>query len=251
MPTPRQLRNPPIVEVAIDFRVKSRPAFQAASFTEVHAAIRDRFPHERRQSLSQTVWKLSDEGSTGPVTTERGLIGYHFLTADERTIAQFRIDGFTYNRLAPYTRWEDVFPEAIELFERYTAIAQHEGIIRLAVRNINRIDLPSQPFDLDRFFTAAPKVPEGLPQTIAGFLSRITIAGGGLATAVHVTQALEYRDSRAAVILDIDAFRDFSVPPDDRAAIVQTFDSLRVFKNEVFFRHITDECTQYLERESQ
>ena len=38
--------------------------------------------------------------------------GYVFTSADGKQVVQYRLDGFTFSRLRPYTRWEEVFAEA-------------------------------------------------------------------------------------------------------------------------------------------
>ncbi len=45
-------------------------------------------------------------------------------TPDRLNVAQFRRDGFTFNRLRPYTKWEEIRPEALRLWQLYTAKAK-------------------------------------------------------------------------------------------------------------------------------
>ena len=59
---------------------------------------------------------------------------------DGLSIAQFRIDGFTYNRLRPYPSWEDILPEAIRLWRIYVATVVPEGIARAAVRYVTALN---------------------------------------------------------------------------------------------------------------
>ncbi len=66
-----------------------------------------------------------------------------YVSEDEVKLVQFRLDGFTFNRSKPYTSWEQVFPEAFGLWKEYVSLAAPEFVNRIAVRYINRLDLPS------------------------------------------------------------------------------------------------------------
>ena len=170
-------------------------------------------------------------------------------TSDEKTIVQFRADGFTFNRLRPYTSWEGIFPQAFELWGLYCSVAKPEVVTRLAVRYINRIELPSGPVSMEKFFRAAAVIPPELPQTISGFLTRVTIHDSETDMAAHIAQALEAgaTGKQAAAILDIDAFlqREFANMGDP--AIKQTFNRLRELKNRIFFNSLPEQTLRRFE----
>ena len=114
MPTPRHLQNAPITEAIIDFRVKARPDLRAEDFAGVKDQLSNRLPKlEEMRGLQATFQVLKGKGQP-PLVQDLGLQGYFFKSQDEKVIAQFRIDGFTLNRLRPYTSWEDIFPQAME-----------------------------------------------------------------------------------------------------------------------------------------
>src|SRR4029077_18354423 len=102
-----------------------------------------------------------------------GKIGYRFSAADGRQLVQFRLDGFTFSRLAPYTQWETVFEEASRLWRVYETAAPLEEVSRIAVRYINLLPLPaSKVQDFSPFLTAPPPVPKDLNVLLRHFLSR-------------------------------------------------------------------------------
>ena len=244
----RHLRNAPITEALIDFRVKARAGFRVEEFESLKELLSDRFPETGQERDLQVTLKVIRGQPQPPVTQDPGLRGYLFRTSDRKTIVQFRVDGFTFNRLRPYTRWEDIFPQALELWDLYCSIAKPEVATRLAVRYINRIELPTGPVSMEKFLRAAPGIPPELPQTISSFLTRVTIHDSETAIAAHVAQALEAgaAGKPVAVILDIDAFmqREFAV---DDPAIKQTLIQLREFKNRIFFNSLTEEALRRFE----
>lgn len=174
-------------------------------------------------------------------------IGLFFKTPDERNIVQFRTDGFTFNRLPPYTSWEEVFPEAMELFGEYCRVADPIRVVRLAARYVNRLRLPL-PVDLTAFLTAAPSIPEALPQALRAYLTRLVLTDIETSNSVIVTQALEPAPDpeHVVVLLDVDAYRDENVDPRDER-IRTTFETLHDLKNRVFFGSITERAAEMYE----
>jgi uncharacterized protein (TIGR04255 family) len=162
-----------------------------------------------------------------------------YSSADAVNLVQYRLDGFTFNRLKPYTSWEQVFPQAFALWQEYASLARPEFVKRIAVRYINRLDLPRMVTNLSDYLTVPPTVPPGISGELSGFLTRLNIRQGG--DSVALTVALEHNltPGSMSVILDIDAYRvaDFEV---DSGELPSAFDQLRRLKNSVFFASITE-----------
>src|SRR3972149_8674441 len=175
MPEPRHLRNAPITEAIIDIRAKSRPGFDPSVFSDVHPRVVDRLPLREERKGGQVTFRIGSAGPVPPEIPDLGVQGYFYKSNDEKLIAQFRNDGFTLNRLKPYTSWEEIFPLAIDLWRLYVEFATPEAVTRLALRYINHISLPDEPADIDHFLLAAPPIPEGLPQFIGPFQTRVRI----------------------------------------------------------------------------
>jgi len=248
MPTARHLKNAPITEALIDFRVKARSDLRAEDFAAVKDRLSNRLPKvEEMRGLQATIQVLKGQGHP-PLVQDLGLQGYFFKSQDEKVISQFRIDGFTFNRLRPYTSWEDIFPQAMELWRLYLEVAKPLAVPRLAVRYINHIPLPPGAEKFENYLRAAPVIPSELPQYVSSFLTRVTVHNPEDAIAAHVTQALQPTSDaqRLTVILDIDAYKEGEFSPDD-PAIERTFNQLRAFKNLIFFNSVTEETLRQFE----
>jgi uncharacterized protein (TIGR04255 family) len=250
MPDPRHLRNAPITEAIIDCQVKARTGFRPEEFLGLKTRLADRFPSvDERRGFQATLEMIEGQGQP-PVmqSADLGLQGYFFKTSDGKTIAQFRVDGFTFNRLRPYTSWEELFPQAMELWGLYSSTAKPDVITRLAVRYINRIVLPPGAVTFETCLRAAPVIPPELPQYMSGFLTRVTIHDLETKVAANVVQALEASapGSQLAVLLDIDAYKEGEFSTDD-PRIEQTFGQLRAFKNRIFFNSLTEDTLRRLE----
>jgi uncharacterized protein (TIGR04255 family) len=245
----RHLNNAPITEAIIDFRVKLSSEFKAEAFLKVKKTIGDRFPKVQERKLFSSHLRFKKGEPQPPFSEYLGVQGYFFKPEAEKKVAQFRIDGFTFSRLKPYTNWEEMFAEAKELWGIYCGIARPEAATRLAVRYINHINIPLPIDDLSKYFTASPKIPDNIPGVIRGFLSKIIVYDQEVDVSTNIVQALEKStkpDKHITVVLDIDSYKivDFSLTNDEMWDI---FGNLRNIKNQIFFNSITNETARLFE----
>jgi len=247
MPEPRHLASPPITEAIIDFRVKARSGFRAQAFAALQNQLRNQFPKMEERRHFETMLHVSP-GSTQAKTQELGLQGYFFKSDDGKNIAQFRVDGFTFNRLRPYTSLDDILPLAMEMWDVYCGVAKPEVVTRLAVRYINDIPLPPSLRELEDYLRAAPTIPPELPQGLSAFVSRVTIHQAEHRLTANIFQAFQsdITTRQIKVILDIDVYKQHQYAVDE-SAISNTFQQLRTFKNQIFFNVLTDETLRLFE----
>ncbi len=243
MARPRRFPHPPITEAIIDIQAQPSSGFRVEELEVLQAQISDRFPLSKRQWLLESV--LVKSGEPGQLSAGRkSLRGLTFRSKDSLNVAQLRLDGFTYSRLRPYTKWETVFDEAWDLWKRFREISSPTVVPRIAVRYINRIELPP-PIDFSRYLEAPPTVPEGVPNRVNTFLSRVAVYDPKTEIATNITQAIEkgIDPERVILLLDIDSHirRDFD---SDDADIKSKFMELREMKNRIFFASITEETAR-------
>ena len=248
MPEPRHLNNAPITEALFDIRVKARSDFKVTDFSDLKVRLQDRFPEVEERHEGKV--RLQIQKKSGPSTSLEnfGLNGYFFKSKAENLIAQFRVDGFTLNKLKPYSDWEELFPIVLELWDLYCSIAEPEAVTRQAVRCINRIPNKSDFIDFDEYLRAAPQIPQELPQLLGAFLSRVTIMDNEYSVAAHVVQAFEFTPGQSGItiILDIDAFKEVDILPGDKP-LIENFSQLRKWKNLIFFNYLTEKTLGLLE----
>ena len=84
---------------------------------------------------------VAPEQSPQQAVQDLGVTGYAFHSSDNKDIVQFRRDGFSFSRLAPYTAWEDVSEKTVGFWRLYLETAEPIEVTRLAIRTINRIAL--------------------------------------------------------------------------------------------------------------
>lgn len=238
------LSSAPITEAIFDIRVKARPDFQVSDFVGLKTELQEIFPKVEERRGGQVTFRLEPSGSGTPQPPDMqdlGLQGFFFKSEDEKLIAQFRVDGFTLNKLKPYSSWDELEPLVRNLWTKYVTIAQPVTVTRCALRYINHIIINQTQFDFDEYLRASPQIPAELPQVLNDFLSRVTIVDEDNQVAARVTQVFEPRQLVAStpIILDIDAFKNVDIPPSD-SILWDIFSSLRTFKNKVFFNFVTE-----------
>ncbi|MBI5970336.1 MAG: TIGR04255 family protein [Deltaproteobacteria bacterium] len=242
----RHLNNAPAFEAVIDIKVKPSPDITLSKLQEVKSTISAEYPIEQELVESSLEIKLDAKSkSMETVSADALAIGYRYDSTDKMRIAQFRLNGFALSRLKPYSQWEDLRNEAHKLWNLYCSVLKPEMITRVAVRYINRLELPL-PFKkgFEDYLTALPPIPKGLPQIFNSFLTRIIVPLEPSKATVAITQAIEpaivIPGRVVPVLLDIDVFKVGMFDIDGIEAW-DAIDSFRGFKNDAFFASITEE----------
>ncbi|MDD5037957.1 MAG: TIGR04255 family protein [Dehalococcoidales bacterium] len=240
----RYLKNAPIQEALIDLRVRLSSGFDPKSFINVSEQLSAEYPKNEPRRLIAGILGVKEGKLITP--EDKGVQGYFFKSEDEKNIVQFRMDGFTFSRLHPYTKWETVLLEAKRLWEIYHSVASPELITRIAVRYINRLDIELPIKDFGEYLTAPPTIPASLPQEISQFLNRMVIHEGD--KTINLVQAMEpiTEKKKIGIILDIDVFK-IQESGFDIEDIWSEFEQLRGIKNRVFFESITEKTARLYE----
>lgn len=243
MAKPRHLRMAPIAEALLDLRAQVPPGFRVERLAEAGKRLGERFSTAEVQTQMGGLFCLDPRAGIHPVPERTGVRGYAFKSIDGLEVVQFRVDGFTFNRLRPYTNWDDVSSKARDYWRVFVEVASPIAVSRCAVRTINHLRLPF-PIKYEEYLTAPPCTPPGLPEELLEFLTRFTLREN-TGNAVTITQGLQpsRRVGEGLVVLDIDAFRPAAAEANS-AEVWDIMDSLRVFKDRVFFASITEKTAR-------
>ena len=242
----RHYSRAPITEAILDLKVILPDNFPIERFLEIHARVRDRFP------TSEPIHVGSLAIQAGPeiqVDASRQHSGFLFRSKDGLRIFQATLQGFTFNRLAPYNSWEEFSNDARNLWEIYKDICKPAFVTRAAVRYINRIDIPVEgPIKLQDYLKTAPDIASGLPQkNLSSFFMQLQIPQEDLncMLVINETLALPPSPGFISVIFDIDLFRQQAWQSDDED-IWDFLTQLRERKNQVFRESITEKTEELI-----
>ncbi len=245
MTNSHHLSNAPIKEALIDLRVALPQNIGLGELEAAHDRIRDRFPVKKTIHEGRFGVRIDFDSGENPETTAgHNKLGFRFETDDGVEVAQFKTNGFTYSRLAPYTNWEDIRSSANALWQQYLEVATPDRVTRIATRFINVIHIPLPFRDFEEYLTEPPRIPEKLPQALSSYLMRIVLPEPSIGATAIITQALEQQErEHVPIVLDIDVFISHTFDADD-AAIWDRLEDLRRFKNDVFFGSVTEKTEE-------
>jgi uncharacterized protein (TIGR04255 family) len=243
----RHLKNAPILEALVDFRVTLPKNFDVEQFKALASAVGDRYPIVEAMHRYETSVTFQPGKPPDTHMEELHPRGYVFRSPDRLTAAQFRMDGFTYNRLPPYTSWDELRPEVLRLWDLYQQTARPETCSRIAARYINKIDIPIPRGELSQYLTAPPGTPQGVSDRLAAFMTRVIIQEPELGLSAVVTQASQVQmDPRStAVILDIEVYKQSDASLHQQ--VEPTLAKLHDLKNRLFFGSLTEDLIKRYE----
>ncbi|MBI5409315.1 MAG: TIGR04255 family protein [Nitrospirae bacterium] len=237
--------NAPITEALLDIRAELASEVNIERLDSFHELIKERFP-EKKQRISTAVgFRLSSEGTTITLPSSGGPDGFFFRSPRENKIVQARLDGFTFNKLKPYEDWNKFSSEARSLWDFYLKQFNPKKIIRIALRYINRIEVPLPIKDFSEYILTNPEVAPKLSQSVSHFFMQIALPNPGIQASAMITQTMEppTENQILPLIFDIDVFKE-KIYIDNKEEIWGDFENLHVFKNEIFFNSITDKTKE-------
>lgn len=234
----------PLTEALIDIRVKPKDGLVATDFAYFPKGYEREYPKRRDKLFFQHELSIDVQS---PSIVNGTLVGYDFISEDELQFIQAKLDGFTFNRLAPYNNWETLRNEACRWWQVYKGIAQPQSINRLAVRYINKLDLPLPIPSLNEYLLSVPEVAPGLPQDLDAYLMQLRISYKDINATLILNEATSPATApdTVSIVLDIDLFRENDVPSDEND-IWAYLDQLRTKKNEIFLACLTTKAKELI-----
>ncbi len=237
------LANAPIQEALVDLRCKLPDGFEVSGFDDLGVKLGESYPDQKPRRVFQAQFGV--RGEEAFAATEDAVVDGQLLkSADGKKIAQFRLDGFTYNWLRPYESWKSLRQEAMSRWEDYLSVVTPEEVTRIALRYVNRFSI-ELPTELNTVLRVPPELPPEIPSRIAQFLFRWVVDDPETNARCHITQSSE--DSKKAnctdIILDIDCFV-IGTPGFPLEDLWGHLDELRVLKNRIFFNSLTPKALE-------
>jgi uncharacterized protein (TIGR04255 family) len=236
----------PITEAVIDLRVTQAQGFSAGDLAPIRDAVADRYAEQGGIYTGGVNISFTEPSQ---VETLHQQTGFRFADQEGRQILQARVDGFTFSVLAPYDRWESFRDEARRLWDLYKSVTRVESITRVAVRYVNRIDIPTantHTMELEDYFTVYPEIPHGWPhKNLYSFFMQFQILQEDLGCVLVINQATTQPPNleTTSFLLDFDLFREEHEQPwraDTDEAVWEYLEQLRERKNEYFETSITE-----------
>jgi uncharacterized protein (TIGR04255 family) len=229
----------PIKEAVLDIKVDRLNISDINELIGLQEIVAQDFPEvKKKHNIIGSFHLSTDKPIQGKSHSD--LSGFIFLSRDNYRQLQVGIDGFTLNILKPYESWESHFDLFMKYWADYNNKFRPSNILKIAVRYINRIEIP---FPLDNFqdyITNMPPIPDCLPQSFSNFIMQIQVpCNDGFRSAV-ITETIEPIENEVLpFILDIGVSQDLNVN-NSFESLVKNFSEIRSIKNEIFENCITE-----------
>jgi uncharacterized protein (TIGR04255 family) len=245
---PLKLARAPIVEAVVDIRCDMPPAFDLAALeTTARELFCAQYPKMQKQLIEQHSFvKQGHEPAT--ISATQGLQAFQFLSDDGRQLMQVRTEGFSFNRLAPYTSLDDYLPEIERGWHLFVGLAAPIQVREVRLRYINRLPLPTVDgrVEFDDYLKIGPHLPDENRLHFISFFNQhaaLDVETGHQVTITLTTQPRQPGEKNVVpLIFDIDAVCRENAEPGDWPWILSKLLSLRSLKNDIFKNTLTAEC---------
>lgn len=243
----------PIVEATIDLRTEQNPDLKLEALATLGEKLTADYP-ERGDAYVYTNSVQTDETGYPQVDHSNQQIGYAYASKDSRSVLTTNLDSFSFSVRAPYDRWETFRDEAYRLWDLYKSTASPESVTRIALRYINRLDMPeSDGVNLTTYLRTYPTISSDWPGegNMQDFFMQVRFWQEDLSCWSIINEAPEspYEEGNESIILDFDIFREELETPwgaDDDSAIWDFLEQLHKRKNEFFEASITEETRRLI-----
>lgn len=241
----RHYSRAPITEAIIDLRVTLPEGFAVDQFADFADRISKDFPTKEPIHTGSLLFQA---GPSIKIDASREHHGFLFRSSDGLRIVQAKLSGFSFNRLAPYSTWEEFSKDARQLWEIYKDVCKPSSVTRAGIRFINRLDLPGPLVDFKDYLRTVPEISPELPQGLSGFFMQLQAPQEDINCMLIINEAFAppISPELVSVILDFDLFREAIWRSDDED-IWQFLGQLRHRKNLAFEASITDKTRRLID----
>ena len=246
-----QLENAPIIEAVIDIDCDMPPAFDLARGEDsARGTFAEDYPNLKKafRVHHEVIARLNEPPQ---LTAMQALQALQFFSGDSAQLVQVRTNGYSFNRLRPYSSLDDYLPEIERTWRLFVELAQPVRVRRIAMRYINRILLPIETgsVELNQYLSLGPNLPEDHRLTYLGFLNQYSAIEPLTQNAITITLTTQpVEQAQLPIIFDIESRREFSAEPTDWDALRDIILSLRRLKNRVFKQTLSNECLKLFQK---
>lgn len=240
-----RLPKAPIVEAVLDIECEMPPKIDLDALERAASeGLGKEYPKHEKQFIQEHTFQATP-AETPKLSVRRNTQVLRFRQEDGKQLVQIRAQGFSFNRLAPYSSLNDYLPEIERTWRVFLGLTAPIQVRAVRLRYINRIPVPlgDGGVDLADYFSMGPGIPEEEGLTFVSFLNRFSLVEMKTGNQVNIILAADGpRDQSLPVILDIEAVGQLVTEPTDWSAIVGKIEALRELKNRVFLNTLTEKC---------
>jgi uncharacterized protein (TIGR04255 family) len=236
----RQYKNPPIEEALCEFTFTPTIEWNLTLPGKLHIEIQDEYAGPPRQQNIQTI-VTGPQAAQPSIAFQNELLRIQLLSTDGTRLVSIGKNTLSVSVLRPYEGWLLFKPRIERALSAYRKVAAPQDVIRVGLRYINRIVVPTANSDPSSYFNYNLSRDDVLDAGISNFMKRFEYLkqGGEKLIITHAT--LQPSDSeKSEFILDIDTIWDRE--PLNFDQVLETTEKLHTIEGSAFEAIITDEA---------
>ncbi|MBK8305008.1 MAG: TIGR04255 family protein [Chloracidobacterium sp.] len=171
---------------------------------------------------------------------------------DRKQLVQLRNNGFSFNRLAPYTTLDDYLPQIKSAWNTYIEIVSPIQVRMIRLRYVNRFLLPfeGKSMRLEEYFKNSPQLPDEKNLVFLSFVNQYSAVEretGHQVISLLTTQPPE--NSELPIIFDNSGIAHVNMEPQNWKEIRAKILQLRDLKNNIFWNTLTEKCLNQFQQQ--
>jgi len=208
-------KNPPIVEAICEFRFSKETKWDPTIPGSVYEKVKDQFPNKESRLEHQLELKTDEAGfNQNLVGSQKALM----FSPDRSSLIQVGQNLLSINHLKPYIGWEQFLPKIKKAYDTLGEVTEINGIDRMALVYIDRIEIPGKQIKLEDYFKFHPHMGPDLPHHHLNFMVAVEFPyhENRDFCKLQLTSAMATKKDHLAVLLTTEYYlaRQKSVQPD-------------------------------------
>lgn len=241
----KQYRNPPIKEAIFTFHFNENIeeerlwGFRNSSFVTHEFKV-----NESIFSISITNQEKSKDKN--PLVTSHNETGFTLRRNEEsNNLVQVLPTRLSYHNFNKYAGWEEMCSDLKKIWSEFCAGVDDPSLSKISVRYINQLSLPFEE-DLGTYVTLLPSVPKGINAN-KNFFMQINVSSlddrlKGVITETILPNKQNEKGNMFLIDITVSDEKFFECNDD---SIWSALDSMREYKNDLFFGCITEKTIEF------
>lgn len=228
------LANPPVEEAIITVRLSR--LLPSQPLEALYNAVSVAYP---------IVERVAGDGVERPATDPSQAVGgFRLFSHDRQQVIQVNPQAFSFHRLRPYDRWQSFVQAAYAAWRAFLPIAGPLVINEVQLRFVNVFHLPMPFQSWSEYLAMRPEVPRPVDTGLVSYTMSLNLTDPNVPAAGLVTQTTQTVSTDIVqVVFDI-VTRTAFVGNITEEQLWRTIESLREYKNRLFFEGITERAKE-------
>lgn len=159
---PKTYKNPPLIEAVCEFRFGVKTPLPQKQIDAFYAEIKKLFPLSKKGKIHSLEFKVEPNKVTGKdnKSYKEGFYEFdQYFSDDEKYSVQLDNGRVSIHRIKPYVSWTEFFPLIKSVYSAYIKNFSPEKLLRIGVRYVNEIAVPTDGFAFGDYFNIKASLP--------------------------------------------------------------------------------------------